>query len=220
MQADHAAHGHPEDGDRRRPAPDWLPLVLGAVFALQFVALGWEPHDHGDWLLENLIAAPVAVALVVYRRRLPFTTPSWLLLFAFLALHEVGSHYTYSLVPWMQWSRDLLGWAPDWERNQYDRVVHLAFGLMLTRPIRELLATRLAASPLLLRLLPICVVMTLSAGYELLEWAAARIADPDLGIAFVGAQGDIWDAQKDMALALGGSCFATASGWLIDRFRR
>ena len=90
----------------------------------------------------------------------------------------------------------------------------------MARPIRELLATRLAASPVLLWLMPICVVMTLSAGYELLEWGAARVVGPELGIAFVGAQGDIWDAQKDMALALAGSCGVTATEWLLDRVRR
>jgi putative membrane protein len=101
---------------------------LGAAFAVEFVALAWAPHDRGDWLLENLIVAPVAVGLVLARRRLALTTTSWGLVFLFFALHEIGSHYTYSLVPWMEWSRDLLGWAPAWQRNHYDRILHFAFG--------------------------------------------------------------------------------------------
>lgn len=171
-------------------------------------------------MLENLISAPVAVGLVLARRRLPFSATSWILVVTFLALHEVGSHYTYSRVPWMEWSRDLLGWAPGWERNHYDRFLHLAFGLLLTLPIRELVAARLNASPALLRLIPVCVVLSCSGVYEIVEWVAAWVVDPELGIAFVGAQGDVWDAQKDTSLALGGSCLVTAIAWAADRWLR
>jgi putative membrane protein len=201
-------------------APGWLPLALGIAFALEFLALAWRPYDRGDWLLENLISAPVALALVLARRRLPFSTTAWCLLFAFLALHEIGSHYTYSRVPWTDWSRAILGWAPDATRNHYDRLLHLAFGLLLTRPIAELLAAPLAASPWLRRTLPICCVATASLIYELLEWAAAMVVDPELGIAFVGAQGDAWDAQKDMVLALGGSLLATLASAIGPGTRR
>jgi putative membrane protein len=201
------------------PAPGWLPIALGIAFGVLFLALAWRPHDRGDWLLENLISAPLALGLVLARRRLPFSTAAWSLLFAFLALHEIGSHYTYSRVPWMDWSRALLGWAPDWSRNHYDRFLHFAFGVLLTRPFAELLAAPLAASPRLRRVLAICCIVTASSIYELLEWAAAMVVDPELGIAFVGAQGDPWDAQKDMLLALGGSLGATlASG--LGRVRR
>jgi putative membrane protein len=201
------------------PAPAWLPVALAAAFAIGFLALAWAPRDRESWLLENLISAPVTVGLVLARRRLPFSATAWVLVFSFLALHEVGTHYTYSHVPWMQWSRDLLGWAPAWERNHYDRFLHLAFGLLLTPPVRELLASPLAASRALLCVIPICVISTLSCLYELLEWAAASIVDPELGIAFVGAQGDIWDSQKDMALALGGSCLASVACCVTPRRR-
>ncbi len=187
-----------------RSAPS-LPLALGAAFAVLFAFLAWDPHDRGDWLLENLISFPLAVALVLYRRRLPLSATSWWLVFGFLALHEIGSHYTYSLVPWMEWSQTLFGWAPDWDRNHYDRIVHLAFGLMLTRPVAEVLRRPLYESALLRSVVPVAMIAMSSMIYELLEWAAAAVVDPALGIAFVGAQGDIWDAQKDMALALGGS---------------
>ncbi len=115
-----------------RLAPAWLPVALGSAFAVHFALLAWAPYDRGDWLLENLISAPFAVSLILARRRLPLSSTGWALVFLFLALHEVGSHYTYSRVPWMEWSRDLVGWAPASERNHYDRFLHLAFGLLLT----------------------------------------------------------------------------------------
>jgi len=194
-------------------APPWLPWVLAGIWTVEFVALGWAPSDRQAWLLENLLAVPLVIGLLIARRRVPFSTTSWLLIFSFLALHEVGSHYTYSHVPWMEWSEQVLGWAPSWQRNHYDRVLHLAFGLLWIRPLQELLSNALAAHPGLLRVLVICVVSALSGAYELMEWGAAAIVDPGLGVGFVGAQGDIWDAQKDMALALGGSVIATVWIW-------
>ncbi len=186
--------------------------MLGALWILAFVAAGWAPHDRQAWLLENLIAAPAVVVLLAMRRRLPFSRSSWIWIFVFLGLHEIGSHYTYSLVPWMSWSQEIFGWTPAWTRNHYDRFVHLAFGLLLTAPCRELLAVPLARHPGLCRALTFCVIATLSTGYELVEWGAAEIVDPELGLGFVGAQGDIWDAQKDTALALGGSLFVICMG--------
>lgn len=204
------------DAKSEPEVPSWFPLTLGGLWTLEFLLLGWAPSDREAWLLENLIAVPVVAILMTMRQRLPFSVTSWALIFGFLALHEVGSHYTYSLVPWMDWGRALLGWTPDWDRNHYDRVLHLAFGLLLARPLRELLAGPLAASPRLCRALAVCVICTFSGVYELLEWAAAELVDPDLGIGFVGAQGDIWDAQKDMVLALGGSVTVMVWGWIWE----
>jgi putative membrane protein len=120
----------------------------------------------------------------------------------------------------MEWSRALLGWAPDWERNHFDRFVHLGFGLLLTRPVAELLAQVPVVRPWLRWGMAVCAIATLSTLYELLEWMAARVVDPDLGMSFVGAQGDVWDAQKDMALALGGSFAVGVLGWASERLRR
>lgn len=195
----------------------YVPIALGLAFALEVVALGWAPHDREGWLLENLISVPVAVWLVLARRRVAVSTLSWFLIFAFLGLHEVGSHYTYSLVPWMEWSHDVFGWAPAWQRNHYDRFLHFVFGLLITLPFEELLARGIPGRPTLRRLMTLCVMVTLSTGYELIEWAAALIFEPSLGIGFVGAQGDPWDAQKDMALALAGCCIVIVSHWIWNR---
>ncbi len=186
-----------------------LPIVLGVIYAVQCAVLGFAPYDRADWLLENLISIPVALWLVFARQRLPLSASGWILVFSFLALHEIGSHYTYSRVPWGEWSTLMLGWVPAFERNHFDRLVHFAFGLLMTQPIRECLAKPLATSAWLRWLLPVAVVHAFSGLYEIMEWAAAYIFDPNLGVAFVGAQGDVWDAQKDTSLALIGSVLAT-----------
>lgn len=180
----------------------WFAALLLA-FGVEFVWLGWDPHDRQTWLLENLLVVGAIPALVWLQRTRPLSRRACLWVFAFLALHEVGSHYTYSRVPWL----DGLGVT---ERNHYDRLVHFAFGLCLVGPLRELLARALATPARLLDALTVAVLMALSSAYELIEFAAAQIVDPELGLAFVGAQGDVWDAQKDQSLALAGALIGLA----------
>jgi putative membrane protein len=119
----------------------------------------------------------------------------------------VGAHYTYSEVPLGAWASEALGLS----RNHYDRFVHFAFGVLLLRPVREL-AFPDERDPGRLRALVLSVagVTALSVGYEIVEWLTAAVVDPQAGTAFLGTQGDEWDAQKDMSLAAGGAVLAAA----------
>lgn len=167
------------------------------------------PHDRSDWLLENLLVFAFVTVLVVTHRRFTFSNFSSLLIFAFLVLHAWGAHHTYSLTPLGFWIQDAFGLT----RNHYDRIVHLAFGLLLVYPLRELARRVLHLHGGWAYAVPVLAVLSLSSGYEIVESWAARIVDPELGTAFVGTQGDEWDAQKDMSLALLGALlalFATA----------
>jgi len=185
-----------------------LRWTLALLFGLEFLVLAWEPADRKTWLLENLIAAPFAVWLIVSWPRLALTRTSYLLLFGFLALHEIGSHYTYSLVP----LPDLPGL--EMGRNHYDRAIHFVFGFVCVRPTAELLSRAVHRTKKgLVVALAVSVILSFSTCYELLEWAAAAVTDPEQGIAFVGAQGDIWDAQKDTGLAFLGALLT--AGWLL-----
>lgn len=177
----------------------------GIVWGLAAIA----PHDRGDWLLENLLVFLAAVGLWAGYRRMPLSNLSYALLFVFLSIHVLGAHYTYSLTPPGFWIQEALGLA----RNPYDRIVHFAFGLLLTYPFRELTLRVLHVHGAWGYALPLFAGLSLSASYEMLEAMAARIVDPELGLAFVGAQGDPWDAQKDMALALLGTVLALAAIW-------
>ena len=191
----------------------WVPWSLAILWCVAFVALGWTPHDRDAWILENLIAVPTVLLLIGVRPRVPWSASCWCLVFAFLGLHEIGSHYTYSLVPWAEWVEAATGVPVRPERNHYDRVLHFAFGLLCTVPIRELLRSPIRARNEWLGAVAIATVATASGLYEIAEWLAAELVDPALGMGFVGAQGDIWDAQKDMALALLGSALALAIDW-------
>lgn len=182
------------------------PLLQGLTVVFFGIATwaAWAPLDRSTWLLESVLVFVAVGLLAATHRRFVFSNVSYVLLFVFLVLHSVGSHYTYSEVPVGAWARDHF----DLTRNHYDRVVHFAFGLLVAYPFRELALRVVHAHRAWSYVLPVFATIAMSSGYEILEWGAARIVDPDVGVAYVGAQGDVWDGQKDMALALSGAVLA------------
>jgi putative membrane protein len=176
-----------------------------------------EPFDRSDWLLENLPVFAAAAVLLATRRVFVFSNFSYLLIAIFLALHAVGAHYTYSLTPFGDWLAASFGLP----RNPYDRLVHFAFGLLLAYPLHEIARRVLHVHGGWGLALPLLAILSLSSCYEILESWAARIVDPELGQAFLGTQGDEWDAQKDMTLAIAGAAIAlAASAWIRARSGR
>lgn len=186
----------------------WPPRLL-VVYVLVWLALAIAPKYRADWLLENVLVLIALPLLVWGYRRLRFTVLSYAGLFVFLLLHAVGSHYTYAEVPFDVWSQALFGASiNDWlgfQRNHFDRLVHFGFGLLLLPLAIELLASKVHASAATMRLLAVVLVLACSALYELIEWVAALVFGGELGMAYLGTQGDEWDSHKDTALALAGA---------------
>jgi putative membrane protein len=156
---------------------------------------------------------------------MPLTNISYTCIFVFLCLHTIGAHYTYSLVPYNDWTTKLFGRSLNsivgWQRNNFDRVVHFLFGFLLAYPIREIFLRVAGAKGFWGYYLPLDLTMSFSMLYELIEWAAAVVFGGDLGQAYVGSQGDPWDAQKDMALASLGAlismCVVAFINWKFDK---
>ncbi|APX74720.1 MULTISPECIES: DUF2238 domain-containing protein [Achromobacter] len=198
--------------------------TLGVLFAIIWTALAIAPHDRADWALENALVLAFGAALLVTRRWFVFSRTSYTLIFLYLCLHAVGAHYTYSLVPYDDWWRALTGHGLNsmvgWERNNFDRVVHFSYGLLLAYPIREIFLRVVEVRGFWAYFLPMDVTLSTSALYELLEWGAAATVGSELGAAYLGTQGDIWDAQKDMALAAAGAVIAMAITALVNRRAR
>ena len=121
-----------------------------------------------------------------------------------MVLNVIGSHYTYSEVPFGFWLQDFFNMS----RNHYDRIVHFSFGLLFAYPMREIFKRIGNSKGFWAFWIPVELVLALSCVYELIEWGIAVVFGGDLGIAYLGSQGDIWDAQKDMALAGLGSVVA------------
>ncbi len=188
--------------------------VLFTAFVLVWVGLAVAPLDRHDWALENALVVPFLLVLVATRRRFPLSRISYGLIFLFLCLHEVGAHFTYAEVPYDAWFQGLTGRTFNsllgWERNHFDRLVHFSFGLLLAYPIREVFHRVADVSGFWGYYLPLDVAMAASMVFELIEWGAAEVFGGDLGVAYLGTQGDVWDAHKDMGLATLGACLAMA----------
>ena len=181
------------------------PLVLLAIVTALFAALAIAPPDRMTWALENSFLVAGIAFLFFTRRWLPLTNGAYSALFVFCVLHEIGAYYTYSNVPYESWYEALTGHPFSelfaWKRNHFDRFVHFSFGLLLAYPMRALFLRLVDARGVTSYFLPIQMVLSWSALYELIEWGAAMMFGEGTDIAYVGAQGDTWDAQKDMALA-------------------
>lgn len=205
----------PPSGPAAPGAGNVLPAVLLGAFAAIWLALAWAPWYREDWALENVLVGFGLWWLVRRHRRAPFSNASYLLLFAFGVLHEIGAHYTYSEVPYDAWAQALTGHtvseALDLSRNHFDRLAHFAFGLLLFRPVQEYVEASGRLPGHARYLYPVALLAAMSTVFELFEWWAAEIFGGDLGQAYLGMQGDVWDAQKDMALALLGSLLAAGA---------
>jgi putative membrane protein len=192
-------------------ASDRYPLALLLAFVAIFAALGIAPAYREDWLLENALVFVAVPLLVAFYRRLRFSNFAYTCLFVFFVLHEIGAHYTYSEVPWREWFAALTGGDGALAgRNHYDRFVHFAYGLLLMPAAWELIQARSSPRGLWRWLIPLLFVMSHSVIYELVEWLAAVRFGGDLGVAYLGTQGDEWDSQKDMALAALGAVIGLA----------
>lgn len=170
-------------------------------YLLIWVVLAISPVDRRDWALENILALLLVGTLVATYRTFPFSDRSYVLITLFLTLHAVGAHYTYAQVPLGDWMKAALVL----ERNHFDRVAHFTFGLLLAYPIRELLVRKAQVRGLWAYCFPVVTLLALSGFFEVIESWVAQIVSPELGDAYLGTQGDIWDAQKDMTAAFSGA---------------
>jgi len=179
-------------------------LTWAAIFSLVLIWSGWNPHDYPTWWLEVLPALVAAALLLVTRKCFPLTP----LLYALILLHAiilmVGGHYTYAEVPAGDWLRDLTGG----NRNNYDKLGHLAQGFVPAMVARELLLRLgVLARKSWLGFLVMSICLAISAFYELVEWWVALLSS-EAAESFLGTQGYVWDTQSDMLFALIGAIAA------------
>lgn len=170
-----------------------VPLMLLALYGLVFAVCAISPFDRAVWWAENIPVLVIVALLVLISRRFRFSNTSYGLMAFFIVLHTIGGHYTFERVPFGAVS-DFFGF----ERNHFDRVAHFSVGFY-AYPIAEfLMVRRLAHSRWIIALFPVFAIATVAGAYEIIEWQYALNSDPAAGIAVLGSQGDIWDAQKDI----------------------
>lgn len=165
-----------------------LTLLYTFIFLFSVV----EPSSFAVWLAEIIPALAILTIIWVISLRFTFSKTAYILMFIWLCLHTIGAKYTFANVPF-DWFNQLIGS----ERNNFDRVAHFSIGLY-AYPIAEYLIKQKKLSMTLSTLFALFAIMSLAASYEIIEWWYAALAGGDEGIAFLGSQGDVWDAQKDM----------------------
>jgi putative membrane protein len=177
----------------------WLTIFF-AVLAWS----GWRPHDYPTWWLEVAPAITALVVLAATRKRFPLTALAYWLILLHAVILMVGGHYTYAEVPLGDWVRDLLGG----DRNNYDKLGHLAQGFIPAIVVREILVrNHVIARRGWLSLVTVSICLAISALYELIEWWVALLSE-EAADSFLGTQGYVWDTQSDMFLALLGASLA------------
>ena len=179
----------------------WL---LGA-YVVEFFVLAFRPIDRTTWLVENITVWIIVGTLVtLYALKICFSNLAYLFAFILIYLHTIGGHWTFALVPF-DWVTNFFGFS----RNHFDRIAHFSVGFYAFAIAEWLWSKKLVSNRFLLFTYPVFVIATIAMSYELIEWIYAEVANPEAGIAYLGSQGDIWDAQKDMLADTLGALFAT-----------
>ncbi|HEY6244842.1 MAG TPA: DUF2238 domain-containing protein [Pyrinomonadaceae bacterium] len=176
-------------------------LVLLILYLIAFGLLAINPHDQADWAMENLFPIAQLVALIIAYRHFKFTRLAYYMIFIYLFVQSWGGHFTYAEAAPFNWLRDHF----HLKRNDYDRLAHFMLGFLVAIPVREILMQVIQTSRRWLAFITASIILAIGAFYEFIEWWVAVLATPNLGDKFLGTQGDIWDTQWDMFLALVGA---------------
>lgn len=193
--------------------------LLATVLAVAFSCFN-PPYPH-QLLLQHIPTA-LGLALVVwFMRRHPLSNRSFAAVLGFTLLHALGARYLYTYVPYDAWSTSLFGVSISelfgFHRNHYDRLIHFTFGLLIAAVMREIGARHLGLSRRMAAYVAVEFVMACSMFYEVAEWLVAVFLSAGVAEAYNGQQGDMWDAQKDMALAMLGALVTIGVGAIRRR---
>ena len=192
----------------------YFPHFLATLFCIVFIVLGIEPVSREVWIAEVIPVLIVFLLLVLTYKKFRFTNLSYALMAFWLFWHTIGGHYTFANVPF-GWVTDLLGSS----RNHFDRIGHFSVGFY-AYPLAELALRKKWCGPVTASFLGLFFIMSVAAGYEIIEWWYAAAEGGEAGIEFLGSQGDIWDAQKDMLSDTLGALFSIALFWIVQPHHR
>ncbi|MBK7763163.1 MAG: DUF2238 domain-containing protein [Bacteroidetes bacterium] len=195
----------------RQPNAFIYRLVI--AFSLLWLLSFAFTHDRTNWIIENLLVILLTPVILINLASLRVRRITYYCLFTFGALHILGSQFAYSSVPLGDW----LQAAYSLHRNPYDRIVHFSFGFLIAFPLLEVLVQKWMVTSWRKYIMPIEIILSLSAFFELIEWCIGGVLMPSSVKTYVGTQGDVWDAQKDMALALLGAALTMLFVFFYDQ---
>jgi len=187
----------------------YYPHILAILFFIFFILLAINPLDRGVWIVEVIPIVIVFILLIFTYNKFQFTNISYSLMVMWLVWHTIGGHYTFANVPF-----DFITDLFNFERNHFDRIGHLVIGFY-AYPMAEFLTRKRYTNIVVASFFGLFFIMSIAAGYEIVEWAYAVIDGGNTGIEFLGSQGDIWDAQKDMLADTIGALISLSLFWYI-----
>jgi putative membrane protein len=191
----------------------YFPHLLLFAYVIEFSIFAIKPYDRAVWFTENFTIIPIVIILIVlYIRKVRFSNLSYALMSVLIFMHTYGGHYTFELAPF-NWFNDLFGY----ERNMYDRVAHMTVGFYAYPMIEALIRYKVVNKNWFAYFAAFMIIPAIAAFYELFEWRYAVSADPAAGLAVLGAQGDIWDAQKDILMDTIGGAIGTVMYFVFGR---
>ncbi len=190
----------------------YFPHILLGAYILEFLFLSINPYERTTWVVENAtVLLIVTVLVLLYAFKIRFSNTAYALMSVLIFMHTIGGHYTFERVPF-DWFSGLFGF----ERNMYDRVAHATVGFYAYPIIEALIAYKVVNKKWFAYFSAFMIIPAVAAFYELFEWRYAIDGDPEAGLAVLGSQGDIWDAQKDMLMDTLGGAFATALHFIVN----
>ncbi|MDQ3046994.1 MAG: DUF2238 domain-containing protein [Bacteroidota bacterium] len=183
------------------------------VFAIAWISTLIGTTNLSNWFMENALVIIFLLILGLSYSKFKFSDLSYTFIFIYLLLHIYGAKHTYALNPFGFWLQEVFHFS----RNHYDRIVHFSFGFMLAYPMRDYFLNKMKFPDWVGWMLPVEITLSFSCLYELIEWGVADVFFPEQGEAYLGSQGDIWDAQKDMFMAFLGALLIMVVVWMIKK---
>ena len=190
-----------------------FPLIFLIIYLIEFIMLAINPYDRLLWATENFFSFAIVIALIIlYTKGVRFSNVAYLLMTIYLCCHTVGGYYTFARVPF-DWVTETF----NFERNHFDRMCHFMVGFFAYPALEYYESRNIIKGRGVAIFLMIMAIFGVAAVFELIEWIYAEIAAPEAGNSFLGSQGDIWDAQKDMLSDGLGAIFSSILYSIINR---
>jgi len=187
--------------------------ILVITFVIVWFALYFNCIDTKDWFIENILVFLFAIYVMINYRHFKFSDASYACFFLFLLLHIFGAQYAYTKNPLGSYFQT----AYQLWRNPYDRIVHFSFGLLLSYPLRDILINKVNVKGKWQYILPVEIIISLACTFELIEWMVAELTTKETGETYVATQGDVWDAHKDIAVAIAGAAITMTAVYFYNR---
>lgn len=195
---------------------NWLLQSAVIGLAVTWTLLALYPKDRGTWLIENILVFIAVGTLIWTSWKFRFSNASYILITFFLVLHSIGAHYTYTQTPVDEWLKPIF----PHQRNVYDRIVHIFFGLLLVYPAYEVLIRTAKSRGFWSYVLPVSLILSLKSIYEIIEMWAALLMEPASAEAFVGIQGDPWDSVHDIEAGLYGALLTISAIGIVRAVKK